>query len=63
MDIMSLHVGAAYDVTAKGSISEIYPPSRIAPQAEKAASDSGWSLDLTVIDDQGQPWDFSKHEC
>lgn len=62
MDIMSLHVGAAYDVIAKGSLSEIYPPSNCA-QAEKAGFGSGWSLDLIVTDDQGQPWDFSKHEC
>ena len=23
----------------------------------------GWSLDLTVKDENGQPYDFSKHEC
>ena len=63
MDIMSLYVGASYDVTAQGSISEIYFPPRIAPQAEKAGFSPGWSLDLAVTDDQGQPWDFSKHEC
>ena len=36
IDIISLHVGAAYDATAKGSISEIHSPPRIVPQAEKA---------------------------
>ena len=63
MDILSIHVGSAFDVTAKGSISGIYSPPHIVPHAERAGFAPGWSLDLTVNDDQGQPYDFSKHEC
>ena len=62
MDILSLNVGSAFLVD-KGSISEIYSPPRIEPHAVKAGFPPGWSLDLTVNDEHGQPWDFSKHEC
>ena len=63
VDIISLNVGSAFDLTAQGSIAEIYSPPRIAPHAEKAGFQPGWSLDLTVKDETGQPYDFSKHEC
>ena len=63
MDILSLNVGSAFEVTAQGSIAEIYSPPRIVPHAEKAGFMPGWSLDLTVKDEGGQPYDFSKHEC
>ena len=62
-DILSLNVSSAFTVTAKGSISEIYSPPRIVPHAEKAGFAPGWSLDLTVNDENGQPYDFSNHEC
>ena len=39
------------------------PPRGLRPRLKKAGFSPGWSLDLTVTDDQGQPWDFSKHEC
>ena len=35
MDIMSRHVGPAFDVTAKGTIVEIYSPPRVVPAKEK----------------------------
>ena len=62
-DIMALHVGSAFLKTAQGSISEIYSPPRVVPHAEKAGFGAGWSLDLTVNDEDGEPWDFSRHEC
>ena len=61
-DILSLNVGSAF-LADKGSSSEIYSSPRIAPHAVKAGFPPGWSLDLTVNDEHGQPWDFSKHEC
>ena len=63
MDILSLNVGSAFEVTAQGSIAEIYSPPRVVPHAEKVGFMPGWSLDLTVKDENGQPYDFSKHEC
>ena len=63
MDILSINVGSAFDVTAQGSISGIYSPPPIVPHAEKAGFAPGWSLDLTVNDEHGQPYDFSTHEC
>ena len=63
MDILSIHVGAAFGVTAQVGISEIHSHPRIVAHAERAGFAPGWSLDLTVTDDQGQPYEFSKHEC
>ena len=62
-DIMSLHVGAAFTLDTRGSISEIYSPPRIAPHAEDHGFAPGWSLDLTTTDDAGRAWDFSRHDC
>ena len=63
MDILSLNVGAAFEATAQGSIAEVYSPPRVVPHAEKAGFMPGRSLYLTVNDEDGQPHDFSRHEC
>ena len=62
-EILSLNVGAAFETTAQGSISETYSPPRVVPHAEKAGLIPGWSLDLTVNDpDDNKPWDFNDPE-
>ena len=39
--------------------SEVYSPPRIALQAASFGLSPGYSLDLTVRDDNGRPWDLS----
>ena len=38
---------------------EIYSPPRITAIASRMNMKSAWALDLTTMDDQGNPWDFS----
>ena len=63
VNIMSLNVGSTFEVTAQGSVAEIYSPPRIVPHAEKASFLPRWSLDLTIKDETSQPYDFNKHDC
>ena len=62
-DIMSLHVGPAYQMDSQGSICEVYSPPRVVPHAERSGICPGWSLDLTTTNAEGCPWDFSKASC
>ena len=45
----------------KGNITvgEVYSPPRMAKAAEKLGMTAEFSLDLSTVDEQGQPWDFS----
>ena len=38
---------------------EVYSPSRVTAMAERMGLDPGWSLDLTVADEDGLAWEFS----
>ena len=40
-------------------VSEVYSPPRVTAMAERMGLDPGWSLDLTVADEDGLAWDFS----
>ena len=44
----------------KGSVCEIYSPSRVEPVAQAAGFGMGKSFDITTVDEHGVPWDFSK---
>eukprot|EP00973_Karenia_brevis_P017711 2432936-Karenia_brevis.AAC.1 len=39
---------------------EIYSPPRVTQHAGQYNLKPGWSLDLTTMDENGEPWDFSK---
>eukprot|EP00973_Karenia_brevis_P071117 9880493-Karenia_brevis.AAC.1 len=39
---------------------EIYSPPRVTQQAKLYTLKPGWSLDLTTVDENGEPWDFNK---
>ena len=43
----------------KHDVAEIYSPPRMAEAAAALGLKSGWSLDLTTCDQDGEPWDFS----
>ena len=45
---------------AKGIVSEVYSPPRVAEAAKRMGLSQGLSLDLTTSDEEGNPWDFSK---
>ena len=45
---------------AKGIVSEVYSPPRVAEAAKRMGLTQGLSLDLTTSDEEGNPWDFSK---
>ena len=45
---------------AKGVVSEVYSPPRVALAAERLGVSTGMSLDLTTCDENGEAWDFSK---
>ena len=62
-DMMALNVGPAYAANSDRSISEIYSPPRVVPYAERAGFASGISMDLTTVDAERRPWDFSRAEC
>ena len=44
----------------KPDIAEVYSPPRVTASAAKYNLQPGWSLDLTTVDKNGVPWDFSK---
>ena len=43
-------------------ISEIYYPPRVSALSERFGMRPGFALDLTVLDTDGEPWDFDKPE-
>ena len=43
-------------------VAEMHSPPRVAATAKEMSLQAGWSLDLTTIDEHGQPWDFSKDD-
>ena len=46
-------------------VSEIYSPPRVTHAArllKKLGISPGFALDITVMDDEGNPWNFSKQE-
>lgn len=43
-------------------MSEIHSPPRVVRFTKEFNLVGGWSLDLTVVDDEGEVWDFSKPE-
>jgi hypothetical protein len=47
---------------AKSHVGELYSPPRMAKAAEKLGMSACWSLDLTVMDSDGAPWDFTVPE-
>ena len=57
-------LGVLRDASMMGSphVSEIYSPPRVCALADKFGMRPGFSLDLTVCDAQGNPWDFDKVE-
>ena len=50
-------------LNSKNDLSEVYSPPRVAEEAKAAGLVAGFSLDLTVSDEKGRPWDFSKRSC
>ena len=47
---------------AKTHVGELYSPPRMAVAAKKLGMSACWSLDLTVMDSDGSPWDFTVPE-
>jgi hypothetical protein len=43
-------------------VSEVFSPPRVVTMARELGFAGGWSLDMTTVDDEGQPWDFNKPE-
>ena len=43
-------------------VAEIYSPPRITAMAKMLGMKEGWALDLTVNDEDGEAWDFSRPE-
>ena len=39
---------------------ELYSPERVVGMAKQMGMPGGWSLDLTTVDDLGNPWDFTQ---
>ena len=58
----SLNVLRAASALGSPHISEVYPPPRVCSVAQKYGMRPGFSLDLTVLDSDGTPWDFSKED-
>ena len=52
----------AKQAIARGVVSEVYSPPRIAETAQRMGLTAGMSLDLSTCDENGVPWDFSKKE-
>ena len=52
------------DATSMGDphVSEIYSPPMTCALASRYGMRAGFSLDLTVLNDEGIPWDFDKPE-
>ncbi len=46
----------------EATVHEVYSPKRVNAMAEKLGLISGLSLDLTVNDTDGEPWDFNVKE-
>ena len=44
-------------------LAEIFLPPRLTRYAQQRGLGDGLALDLTVMDEYGQPWDFSKADC
>ena len=60
--MLFLHSGESR-VTEQGAICEVYSPPRVSPIGEKEGLGAGWSLDITIADAQGRPWDFDDAAC
>ena len=41
-------------------MSEVYSPPRVAAMAVSMGMKSGDSLDITTVNDKGEPWDFDR---
>ena len=46
----------------KNDVSEVYSPPRIAEAAAAIGLKKGWSLDVTINDEHGRPWNFADDE-
>jgi len=44
-------------------LSEIYSPPRVTKMARQMGLKGGWALDLTTVDEGGEPWDFNLESC
>ena len=55
----SLSVMRAASAMGNPHIAEIYSPPRVCSVANKYGMRPGFSLDLTVLDSDGEPWDFN----
>ena len=55
-------LGVLRDAATMGSphVSEIYSPPRVCSLASRFGMRPGFSLDLTVCDNEGKPWDFDR---
>ena len=55
-------LGVLRDAATMGSphVSEIYSPPRVCSLASRFGMRPGFSLDLTVCDNEGNPWDFDR---
>ena len=54
---MLAHILKGHDIT------ELYSPPRVTEMAVRIGLSAGFAMDLTTVDDQGRPWDFSQEEC
>ena len=49
-------------VLSSNDVSETYSPPRVTKDIADVGLGGGWSLDLTVANEKGEPWDFSKND-
>ena len=44
--------------STSADVAEVYSPPGVTTMAKRMGLAAGWSLDLTIVDENGRPWDF-----